>query len=375
MSRKICVFISVLTILIALSSVSTNAQDISELENSVNKLMDSLSDEVKKDMKSIGVDSPDIMSLSDVSFDSVISLIVDKLSQNSRAPLSASAVVIAVLILNALFDSYTDSLRQSSTKEVLSVVSTLCITTTLVLPVIDLIDDCIITVTDASNFMLLYIPIMVAILTFSGHAVSGASYYSLMVLACQGVSQLSTKFISPLLNIYLGFCVSSSISDRVNLKSLCNMLSKVIKWLIAFTMTVFSALMTIRGMITTAYDSVTARAVRFTMSSFIPIVGAALSESYKTIQGSINLLRTGAGVFVILAILVVFLPSILRCLIWMFSLSLCKTIGEIIGVSSPISMLSSVSSVVSTVFAITVCIMSVFVISTALLITLGGGAQ
>lgn len=375
MSRKICVFISVLTILIALSSVSTNAQDISELENSVNKLMDSLSDEVKKDMKSIGVDSPDIMSLSDVSFDSVISLIVDKLSQNSRAPLSASAVVIAVLILNALFDSYTDSLRQSSTKEVLSVVSTLCITTTLVLPVIDLIDDCIVTVTDASNFMLLYIPIMVAILTFSGHAVSGASYYSLMVLACQGVSQLSTKFISPLLNIYLGFCVSSSISDRVNLKSLCNMLSKVIKWLIAFTMTVFSALMTIRGMITTAYDSVTARAVRFTMSSFIPIVGAALSESYKTIQGSINLLRTGAGVFVILAILVVFLPSILRCLIWMFSLSLCKTIGEIIGVSSPISMLSSVSSVVSTVFAITVCIMSVFVISTALLITLGGGAQ
>ena len=375
MSRKICVFISVLTILIALSSVSTNAQDISELENSVNKLMDSLSDEVKEDMKSIGVDSPDIMSLSDVSFDSVISLIVDKLSQNSKAPLSASAVVIAVLILNALFDSYTDSLRQSSTKEVLSVVSTLCITTTLVLPVIDLIDDCIITVTDASNFMLLYIPIMVAILTFSGHAVSGASYYSLMVLACQGVSQLSTKFISPLLNIYLGFCVSSSISDRVNLKSLCNMLSKVIKWLIAFTMTVFSALMTIRGMITTAYDSVTARAVRFTMSSFIPIVGAALSESYKTIQGSINLLRTGAGVFVILAILVVFLPSILRCLIWMFSLSLCKTIGEIIGVSSPISMLSSVSSVVSTVFAITVCIMSVFVISTALLITLGGGAQ
>ena len=375
MSRKICVFISVLTILIALSSVSTNAQDISELENSVNKLMDSLSDEVKEDMKSIGVDSPDIMSLSDVSFDSVISLIVDKLSQNSKAPLSASAVVIAVLILNALFDSYTDSLRQSSTKEVLSVVSTLCITTTLVLPVIDLIDDCIVTVTDASNFMLLYIPIMVAILTFSGHAVSGASYYSLMVLACQGVSQLSTKFISPLLNIYLGFCVSSSISDRVNLKSLCNMLSKVIKWLIAFTMTVFSALMTIRGMITTAYDSVTARAVRFTMSSFIPIVGAALSESYKTIQGSINLLRTGAGVFVILAILVVFLPSILRCLIWMFSLSLCKTIGEIIGVSSPISMLSSVSSVVSTVFAITVCIMSVFVISTALLITLGGGAQ
>lgn len=375
MNKRAFVFTIVLVTLIYLSIIGANAQNISDLENSLNSLMDSLSEEVKDDLKSIGATSADVADLSDISFESVMSLIVDKLSAGSKAPLSSSAVVIAALILNALFDSYTDSLKQSSTKEVIAVVSTLCITTTLVLPVIDLINDCITTVTDASNFMLLYIPIMVAVLTFSGHPVTGASYYSMMVLACQGVSQLSTKFIAPLLNIYLGFCVSSSITDRVNLKSLCNMFSKVIKWLIAFTMTVFSALMTIRGMITTAYDSVTARAVRFTMSSFIPIVGAALSESYKTIQGSINLLRTGAGVFVILAILVVFLPSILRCIIWMFSLSLCKTVGEIIGVSSPMSMLSSVSSVVSAVFAITVCIMSVFVISTALLITLGGGAQ
>lgn len=374
MSKRLLIFV-IIVMLLCLSVISVNAEEITELENSVNSLMESLSDEVQKDMKSLGVNSVSIEDISDVSFESVINLIAQKLSDNSKAPLSASAVVIAILILNALFDSYTDALKQSSTKEILSVVSTLCITTTLVLPVVDLIDYCIATVTDASNFMLLYIPVMVAVLTFSGHAITGASYYSFMVMACQGVTQFSTKVISPLLNVYLGFCVSSSLSDRVNLKGLCNMFSKVIKWLISFTMTVFSALMTIRGLITTAYDSVTARAVRFTMSSFIPIVGAALSESYKTIQGSINLLRTGAGVFVILAILVVFLPSVIKCVIWMFSLNLCKNVGEIIGVSSPMPMLSSVSSVVSTVFAITVCIMSIFVISTALLITLGGGAQ
>ena len=375
MLSKCLVSSIIIVLLICLSVVSVNAEEITELQNSVDSLMDSLSDEVKEDMQSLGVNSVSIEAVQNVSFDSVINLIADKLSENSTAPLSASAVVIAILILNALFDSYTDALKQSSTKEVLSVVSTLCITTTLVLPVIDLIEHCIATVTDASNFMLLYIPVMVAVLIFSGQAITGASYYSFMVLACQGVTQFSTRIISPFLHVSLGFCVSSSISDRVNLKGICNMFSKVIKWLIAFTMTVFSALMTIRGLITTAYDSVTARAVRFTMSSFIPIVGAALSESYKTIQGSINLLRTGAGVFVILAILVVFLPSVIKCIVWMLSLSMCKTIGEMMGVSSPMSMLTSVSSVVSTVFAITACVMSIFVISTALLITLGGGAQ
>lgn len=375
MLKKSIITAIVALLLISLSALNVCAEDISELEKSVEDLMNALSDEVKTDMESIGATSTDLLDLQNVSFEKVMNLILDKFRANSVGALSSCAVVIAILILNALIDSYKSALRQSSMQEVLSVVSTLCITTTLVLPIIDLISDSILTITDASNFMLIYIPIMVAILTFSGQAVTGASYYSMMVLACQGVSQLSTKFISPLLNVYLGFCVSSSITDRVNLRSLCQMFSKVIKWLISFTMTVFSALMTIRGMITTAYDSVTARAVRFTMSSFIPIVGAALSESYKTIQGSINLLRTGAGVFVILAILVVFLPTIARCLMWLISVNICKSVGEIIGVTSPINMLSAVSSVISTVFAITVCIMSVFVISTALLITLGGGAH
>lgn len=362
-------------VLISVSAINVKAQEYSDLEKSVDSLYNSLSTDVQEDLKSIGASSADIFALNDVTFESVMNLISDKMAQQSKGPFASSTVVISILILNALIDSYRDSLKQSSMNEVLSVVSTLCITTSLVLPVIDLISVCVSTITDAADFMLLYIPIMVAILTFSGQAVSSASYYSFMVLACQGVSQLSTKFISPLLSVYLGFCVSSSITDRVNLKGFCQMFSKVIKWLIAFLMTVFSALMTIRGMITTAYDSVTARAVRFTMSSFIPIVGAALSESYKTIQGSINLLRTGAGVFVILAICVVFLPVVARCLMWMLSVNLTKSIGEVIGVTTPINMLSAVSSVISTVFAITVCIMSVFVISTALLITLGGGVK
>ena len=355
--------------------VSVSAEEYSDIENRIESLYDSLSEEVREDLSMISADSANLESLNEVSFDSVMKLIFKKVSQESTGPLGSCTVVIAIMILNSLLSSYIDSLRYSSMAEVLRAVMTLCVITTVTAPVISLISDCLGTVKDASNFMLLYIPVMVSILAFSGHAVSGASYYSFMVLACQGVSRMSTDVISPLLNSYLAFCMSSSLSQKVNLKGFCEMMSKMIKWLISFTMTVFSALMTIKGIIATAYDSVTARAVRFTMSSFIPIVGAALAESYKTIQGSINLLRTGAGVFVILAICVVFLPVIIRCVVWLFTLNLCKSIGEMICVDSQMDILKSVSSVISVVLAITVCIMSVFVISTALLITLGGGSS
>lgn len=374
MKKSFVVFV-MLFIVVLIFPVSVSAEEYSDLENKINSLYDSLSEEVRQDLSSISADSTNIESLNEISFDSIMKLIFEKVSEESTGPISSCAVVIAIMILNSLLSSYIDSLRYSSMVEVLRAVTTLCVITTVTAPVITLISDCLSTVKDASNFMLLYIPVMVSILAFSGHAVSGASYYSFMVLACQGVSRMSTDVISPLLNSYLAFSMSSALSQKVNLRGFCEMMSKVIKWLISFTMTVFSALMTIKGMIATAYDSVTARAVRFTMSSFIPIVGAALAESYKTIQGSINLLRTGAGVFVILAICVVFLPVIVRCVLWLFSLNLCKSIGEMICVDYQMDILKSVSSVISAVFAITVCIMSVFVISTALLITLGGGSS
>lgn len=374
MFKKTIVLLVVFVVLTVLCTPKVYAQDISELEKSVDDMMDSLSPQVREDLIKIGVDTPDLSQINNVSFSSLTKFIADKFAQESSTPLSSGALVMAVLILTSVLENYRDGLRKSSLKEVVSVVSSLCITSTLVFPVINLINFAVATVKDASNFMLLYIPIMIAVLAFSGHAVSQASYYSFMVLVCEGVAQLCSRFISPLLNVYLAFCVSASITDRVNLQGFCSMFSKMIKWMISFTMTVFSALLTIKGLITTAYDSVTTRAVRFTMSSFIPIVGAALSESYKTIQGSVNLMRTGAGVFVILAIFIVFIPTVVRCIAWLFTINLCKSIGETIGVTTPVAMLSSVSSVVSAVFAITVCIMAIFIISTALLITLGGGA-
>lgn len=370
--RKVTVIFIISILFISIFTIEVSANQISELEKSINELKVSLSETARADLEYLGVASTDINSLSKVDMTSMLNLVLSKFSSESRGPMSVITVLISVLIIDALVMSYKDGLRQSSFKEVLALVSTLCVTSVLVFPVIDLINDCLLTVKDASDFMLLYIPVMVTILAFSGHAVSGASYYSCMVMSCQGISRLSSVVIAPLLNVYMSFCISASLTHRVNLKGFCDMFSKFIKWLIAFSMTIFSALLTIRSMITTAYDSVTTRAVRFTMSSFIPIVGAALSESYKTIQGSINLLRTGAGVFVILAIFVVFLPTIVRCIMWLFAIGLCKSVAQLLGVTNELEILSSVNSVVSTVFAVIMSVLAVFIISTALLITLGG---
>ena len=247
----------------------------------------------------------------------------------------------------------------------------LIITLSIVTPVVSVVNRAVTSIENAGSFMLLYIPIMVVALITNGQGVTGASYYSFVVMVGEGITWLSSHLIAPLLSVFLGVSVTSSISSDIKIDGIIRELSKFIKWVIAFVMTVFSGLLTFKTLITTAADTVSTRAVRFTLSSFIPIVGSALSEAYKTIQGSMTLLKTGLGVFVIISVVIVFLPVIINCLLWIISLNISSGVADMLGVKAPSSVLKSCSSVLSTLLVIILCVMAIYVISTAIILTLG----
>ena len=109
------------------------------------------------------------------------------------------------------------------------------------------------------------------------------------------------------------------------------------------------------------------------LSSFIPIVGSALSDAYKTVQGSIGVLKSGVGVFVILSIAVIFLPVVIQSFLWIATLWIGKLTAEVLILSQTAKLLECVISVFSTLLGIVLCIMSIYIISTALVLVMGGG--
>lgn len=337
-------------------------------------LFDSLSDEAKKSLSNLGIDSINPVLIDDLTFDKIISEIISNAANVSQNPLKSMLSVIAIMLLSSMLSGLKNSLNNGKMQQVIDVVSTLCITSALVLPISSVIIKTTNTALTASDFMLAYIPIMLVVLVSSGRAVSGSAYYSMMVMAGQAVTQISSKVVAPLLNSFLGISIAASISPNVNLSGITAYISKIIKWLLGFIMTMFTALLSFRQIITTSLDNVSTRAVRFTLTSLVPVVGSALSDAYKTIQSSVNLIKSGLGVFVIIAIFVVFLPIILECLIWVLTIGVSKSVGEILGLSQPCKVLEAVSTVITTLLAIVFCIMAVFIISTAIVLLMGGAS-
>lgn len=374
MKKIITIFIISISLII-ISTVAVNAEENAEESSflyDLSGIYNSLSDEAKQSLEDIGAASADPNTLSEISFNSIVAEILDLAGENVSSPLKGLISITALLLLSSILSAYKSTLN-SDISTALNITTTLCITCAVAVPAISVINNTASVISTASNLMIAYIPIMVVIMATSGHAVSGASYYSMMLAAGEGVGQLSSKVIVPLLNMFLGLSITSSVSPDINLSGFINMFSKAIKWILGFGMTIFTAVLALKQLITSSLDDVSTRAVRFTLNSFIPIVGSALSDAYKTVLGSVGLLKSGVGVFVILSVAVVFLPVILQSIMWIFTLWIGKSTAEVLGLSQPAKLLEAINIVFSTMLAILLCIMSIYIISTAIVLIAGKG--
>ncbi len=368
---KIFILILVLLLLLTADVKAETLENLSEASGA-NSLSDILPDEVNSVLEDIGLSSNDFSSIQNVTFEGILQTLTSEISSEAGKILPSVAVVIAILLLYSIFSGVFESVSNPQLSSVLSVVSALCIACVLLFPVTKLIERAGKAIEISSDFMLAFIPVMTAILVSAGQTVTGSGYSAMMIIAAESVGQYFSKIIFPLLSCFLSLGISTSIVPDIKLSGLINFFSKSVKWLMSFVFTIFTGLLTLKSMFSSSVDNVSSRAVRYTMSSFVPVVGGALSEAYRTVHGSVGVLKSGVGVFVIIAVIVVFIPVITQLLIWLFTVNMCKSYAEAISLQSPSMMLSAISCVLSILLSVIFCIIALFIITTALIMVIGG---
>lgn len=331
-----------------------------------------LSDEASRALSELGVTSADADALSALSFENVMAALSKMAGSGMTAPLKGLITMTAVLLLCSMLTAYQNSLTESG--ETVQTVAVLCLSGAVAVPVVGFIGTAGDVIAQCANLFLAYIPIMAVMLAASGKAVSSASYQALTVAAGQGVMRVSSDMILPLLHIFLGIAVSSGIAPQVGLGGFLSLITKLTKWLLGFVMAIFTAVLSLRQAASGALDSLGSKAARFALSSFVPVVGSALSEAYKTVQGSLHVLRSGLGIFVILALAFTFLPVLLQGLGWSLCLFVGKALAEALGVSHCAKLLEALGTVFSTLTAVLLCVPAVLLIAAAAAFAIGGEA-
>lgn len=136
-------------------------------------------------------------------------------------------------------------------------------------------------------------------------------------------------------------------------------------------MTVFVGLLTVKGLVSGAADTVTVRATKFMISSFVPVVGGALSDAYNSVFGCLGVVKNTVGVFGIIAIVVTFLPVVLELILMMAALWGSAAIGDIFGREKEVSILKAASSALTVMLGVILCYGMMIIVSITIMLMLG----
>ena len=182
-------------------------------------------------------------------------------------------------------------------------------------PVLGLLETCQRVTDSAAAFLGAAVPVYAGLLGASGNAAAGSGYSFVAMLAGEALPVLAGGFFLPLLRVYLALSVAASLSGS-GLSRLTGALYSFCKWGMVMAVTVFAGILSLQTAVNAQVDAAANKAAKLALSTGVPIVGSALGDAAAAIQNSLNMVRSGAGAFGILAALCIFAPAVVECLLW-----------------------------------------------------------
>lgn len=376
MKKEICILVFLFLFAFPVHAQSTGTEELYQQQyqdSGAGELAEELPPEAQELMEGMGVSSPDWQSILNLTPETILSQISDSTGSQGAAPLRAMLSVLAVILLCALMNGMKMTFGDRPFSGVIGMVGTLCICTVVIQPIVACIENVAFVIKGAAGFLLASIPVMTGIMIAGGQVFSANSFNLLMLAAGNVISVIASTILVPLLNIFLAFSVVSAVSPAMNLSGLCDLFSKSVKWILTFCMTVFSGLLSMQTVVSSAADGASAKTVRFVVSAFVPVVGSALGDAIGSVQSSVKLLKSGVGAFGLLATGAIFLPAAIECMIWLLALTACAAAGDIFELKEITALLRSAMKVIQILLSMIACCFVILMISTVLMMAIGGG--
>ncbi len=372
--KKYSFFIFVI-IALGLFSFYTSAQNPDYFDEQIKasgaeELIDSLNKEQKNLLNKLGIDDFDYESFLSASPHKVFDLLFEVVSGNYQGALKVSFTVAAIIIVISIASQFIS--HDAKILKIVTAFGVLCVALNVILPLSSCITRVISAIRLSSDFMLVLIPVLVAVLSVSGNPVLALSYNSLCFAAAQVVTQIADKFIRPLIQIILSLSIITSVNESMHFEKLILFIKKFAMFLISAVATIFITLLSVKGMLANSADGVAVRGIRFLIGNIIPVIGGAVSDAYLSIIGTMSIVKNTVAVFAVAVIAVTNLPVLAECICWVLALNLLEVLADIFSLKGISVMLASCASAVSLLGVLLLLITLTFVLSIGLLMVIKG---
>lgn len=279
-------------------------------------------------LEALGIDSFDYSNISAINIKDIFALIKSIATNRIDTPLKSALIILAYVVLSSFFQSFKIG-DNDSLSDVYSTASALIISTVLLVKIGSTIAISASAINVASRFIFAFIPAFCVIVVACGGATTAFSTNTLLLTLAQGLSFISSNVFVPIINCFLSISICSSLNAQLRLDRLVTNLRKLITTSISFLSACFVSVLSIKTAVASKTDAIGLRSIRFAINSVVPVIGSAISEGLLSIQTYSSLIKSSVGIVGIIAVSLVFLPSIIEVVIWRMMLSLCELVSNV----------------------------------------------
>ncbi len=294
-------------------------------------------------------------------------------SKMVRAPLLLLGTLVAVILLCAAMDALKIGFNAKGLEKMFNGVAVLCLITVVLEPVTGCIQKASQAILQGSMFMNGFIPVFCGILASGGQPVSAGVYHLLLFGTSQVIGQAASQILVPLISIFLAFCFTGAIAPELHLDQIGKTIKKFVNWSLSLLLTVYVGLLGIQSIVAVSADTVTVKTAKFVTSSFVPVIGSALSDALVTAQACLKLLKASVGAYGILIAAFTYLPLLLEIICWYLAMQTAAFLGQLVGAGSIAKVLEGTASALGLLMSITLLFGLLFIISTTVMLVVGAG--
>lgn len=375
--KKTAIFLCAL-LLFLLIPISSYSMDYSEEEynetlssydlSSFEKELDA---DTYKMLDELGVLDFSYESITGLSFNDIVGLLKSLFQKKAELPIKSSVTVLIFILLSAFLQSL-KSESDDSVNMIYSTATALLVATVVLVKLTSTVSLASMAISVASNFVYAFIPVFCSIVVASGGITTGFSTNTTLLILAQGLSFISSNVFMPIVNCYLALGVTSSLRYELNLDKLLSSVKKIITTCISFVSGVFVSVLSVKTAVAGRADMLGLRSIRFAINSVVPVIGSSISEGLLSIQAYSSLIKSSVGIVGVMAVVLVFLPSIIEVVLWRISLTLCVIVSDVFGDKSVSAVLNAFLNTLLLINVILILSMVTTVISFGILIAAGG---
>lgn len=168
------------------------------------------------------------------------------------------------------------------------------------------------TIQEMTDYGKLLLPVLTAALAAQGGITASAALYAGSAAVNALIGACISKGMLPMVYCFMALSVGTAASADGILKNMRDLLKTFITWSLKTLLTVFTAYMSISGVVSGTTDAAALKATKVAISSVVPVVGGILSDASEAVLVSAALAKNAAGIYGIFAMLALFMAPFFR---------------------------------------------------------------